>query len=68
MAKPGTWATQVELQAAADYYCTEFARKQSITGSAIKLLRTTNQITRKTIVTEYLPVYSWRTAPLFILM
>ena len=24
MAKPGTWATQVELQAAAaDYYCTD---------------------------------------------
>ena len=24
MAKPGTWATQVELQAAADYCCTMF--------------------------------------------
>ena len=23
MTKPGTWATQVELQAAADYYCTD---------------------------------------------
>ena len=23
MAKPGTWATQVELQAAANYYCTD---------------------------------------------
>ena len=23
MAKPGTWETQVELQAAADYYCTD---------------------------------------------
>ena len=23
MAKPGIWATEVELQAAADYYCTD---------------------------------------------
>ena len=69
MVKPGKWATQVELQAAADYYCidlyvlTERPTKQNITGSAIKLLPQT-QMTRKTIVTEHLPMYSWHTAPI----
>ena len=73
MAKPGTWAIQVELQAAADYYYTDlYVLTEKPKKTECHWIRykasTTNQMTRKTVVTEHLPMYSWRAAPLFILM
>ena len=61
------------MQAAADYYCTDlYVLTEKPERKQCHWIRykasTTNQMTRKTIVTEHLPIYSWRTAPLFILM
>ena len=75
MTKPGTWATQVEVQAAADYYCTDLyvlTEKPNKTGYhwiyCYKPSITNPIMTRKSIMIKHLPMYNWHTAPLFILM
>ena len=73
MAKPGTWGTQVELQAATDYYCTNlYVLTEKPTKTDYHWIHYKARLrahnTKRIIVREVLLIHNWHTAPQFIMM